>query len=84
MLIGIDNVAVSRYREKVVAVPARLKRHEQTVQRQGSDGGERELRRREHRSRAACREGWNDQAERRQGRYGRKRCTRSFGVERDD
>jgi hypothetical protein len=84
MLIGVDNNAVGRYRQKVVAVPARLKCHEQSVQRQGSDGREGELRRREHRTRAARRERRNDQAECRQGRNGRKRRTRSLCVERDD
>ena len=44
VLIVIDDVAFERDRQEVVAVPAGLERDEQSVECEGSHGGERELR----------------------------------------
>jgi hypothetical protein len=84
MLNGVDKNAVGGHRQKVVAMPARLKCHEQSVERQGSDSREGELRRREYWTGTARRERRNDQAECRQGGNGRKGRPGSLGVERDD
>lgn len=63
MVIGIDHLTIGCHRQKVVAMPDGLKRHEQSVERERGDGRERELWRREYRTGAARRERRNNQTE---------------------
>jgi hypothetical protein len=64
MLVRLEDDGVGRHRQEVVAMAAGLKRDEQSVQREGGHGGERELRCREDRTRRAGGERREDQAER--------------------